>query len=138
MLRSGAVARSNTARRLPDSHRMLPNWANWLMIAPRRARRGDRARELCMTVTGMEHFTILTNELDRTVAFYREHLGLEPGARPAFPFPGAWLYCNGRAVLHVVAGRELPDPPSGVIDHMAFAAAGLGETVRRLDAAAIA
>lgn len=91
-----------------------------------------------MTVTGMEHFTILTAQLDQTVAFYREHLGLEPGWRPAFPFPGAWLYCNGRAVLHVVAGRDVPDPPDGVIDHMAFAAAGLAETVRRLEAAGIA
>ncbi len=91
-----------------------------------------------MTVTGMEHFTILTAELDRTVAFYRELLGLEPGARPAFPFPGAWLYCNGRAVLHVVAGRDVPDPPGGVIDHMAFAATGLATTVERLSAAGIA
>jgi catechol 2,3-dioxygenase-like lactoylglutathione lyase family enzyme len=102
-----------------------------------------------MTVTGMEHFTILTAELDRTVAFYRELLGLEPGWRPAFPFPGAWLYCNdradgtgdgtrGHAILHVVAGRTPPNPPAGVIDHMAFAATGLKVTVARLDAGGIA
>jgi len=102
-----------------------------------------------MTVTGMDHFTILTAELDRTVTFYRELLGLEPGWRPAFPFPGAWLYCNDRAdssgggrsdhaVLHVVAGRGVPNPPAGVIDHMAFSAMGLASTVARLDAAGIA
>jgi catechol 2,3-dioxygenase-like lactoylglutathione lyase family enzyme len=117
---------------------MVPAVANCLIIGQRRLCCGAHAKEQCMTVTGMEHFTILTAELDRTVAFYREHLGLEPGARPDFGFPGAWLYCNGRAVLHVVAGRDLPVPPAGVIDHMAFAAAGLGETVRRLDAAGIA
>ena len=91
-----------------------------------------------MPVTGMEHFTVLTADLDQTLAFYREMLGLEPGWRPPFPFPGAWLYCNGHAVLHVVAGGRVPDPPAGVIDHMAFAATGLAPTVARLDAAGIA
>jgi len=91
-----------------------------------------------MTVSGIEHITILTAELDRTVAFYRELLGLEPGWRPAFPFPGAWLYCNGRAVLHIVAGRAVPHAPAGVIDHVAFSAIGLKSTVGRLAAAGIA
>jgi len=91
-----------------------------------------------MAVTGMEHFTILTAELDLSVAFYRELLGLEPGWRPDFAFPGAWLYCNGRAVLHIVAGRTVPNPPAGVIDHIAFAASGLGPIVGRLAAQGIA
>jgi catechol 2,3-dioxygenase-like lactoylglutathione lyase family enzyme len=85
-----------------------------------------------MAVQGMEHFTILTDDLDRTLAFYREHLGLEPGFRPPLAFPGAWLYAGGHAVLHVVAGRPLPATRTGVIDHMAFAASGLEATVARL------
>jgi catechol 2,3-dioxygenase-like lactoylglutathione lyase family enzyme len=91
-----------------------------------------------MTVTGMEHFTILTADLDRTVSFYRDMLGLESGRRPPFGFPGAWLYCGGHAVLHVVAGGMVPNPPAGVIDHMAFAATGLADTVSRLAAGGIA
>jgi len=91
-----------------------------------------------MAVTGMEHFTILTEQLDRTVDFYRDLLGLEPGWRPDFSFPGAWLYCRDRAVLHLVAGRTVPTPPAGVIDHVAFAAVGLEATVARLRADGIA
>jgi hypothetical protein len=34
----------------------------------------------------------------------------------------------------VVAGRKMPDPPAGVIDHMAFSATGLAATVERLKA----
>lgn len=91
-----------------------------------------------MAVTGMEHFTILTEDLDRTIAFYGDLLGLVPGWRPPLSFPGAWLYCGDRAVLHVVGGAKVPSPPSGVIDHMAFAATGLGGTVQRLAGAGIA
>ena len=39
------------------------------------------------------------------VAFYQDILGFTPGPRPAFSFPGAWLYNDGRAILHVAEGR---------------------------------
>ena len=61
-----------------------------------------------MTVTAVNHFTILTDDLPATLAFYEEHLNLKPGARPAFTFPGAWLYADGGKgpdpILHIVAG----------------------------------
>lgn len=84
------------------------------------------------TILGMNHFTVLASDLDATLGFYCELLGLRSGARPPFDFPGAWLYCGETAVLHVVAGRPLPAQPAGVIDHMAFSASGLAETVARL------
>ena len=43
-----------------------------------------------MTVTAVNHFTVLTDDLPATLAFYEEHLNLKPGARPPFTFPGAW------------------------------------------------
>ncbi len=85
-----------------------------------------------MPATAMNHFTVLTDQLDETVKFYRELLELEPGKRPNFKFPGAWLYSNGQAILHVIAGNKLPEPREGVIDHMAFSATGLIDTVERL------
>ena len=85
-----------------------------------------------MAATGMNHFTILTDRLEETIEFYRDLLGLEPGDRPPFKFPGAWLYANGQAILHVIAGRDLPANRAGVIDHMAFSAAGLIATVDKL------
>jgi catechol 2,3-dioxygenase-like lactoylglutathione lyase family enzyme len=85
-----------------------------------------------MAILGMNHFTVLTDDLDATLAFYCGVLGLRNGHRPPLGFPGAWLYCGEQAVLHVVAGRPLPDPPAGVLDHMAFTAQDLAGTVARL------
>jgi len=87
-----------------------------------------------MSIQAMDHFTVLARDLAATKAFYIELLGFTDGPRPPFDFPGAWLYIGDRAVLHIVAGRPLPDPPAGVLDHMAFGASGLGATVARLRA----
>jgi catechol 2,3-dioxygenase-like lactoylglutathione lyase family enzyme len=86
----------------------------------------------------MNHFTILTDDVERTCAFYRDLLDLHPGWRPPFDFPGAWLYAAGgdQAILHVIGGRKVPPDP-GVIDHMAFTAQGLDATVALLDARGI-
>lgn len=85
-----------------------------------------------MPATAMNHFTILTDQLEETVNFYRDLLELEPGKRPPFKFPGAWLYSNGQAILHVISESNLPKKRAGVIDHMAFSATGLVETVDKL------
>ncbi len=85
-----------------------------------------------MTVTGMNHFTVLTDQLAQTVSFYKEILRLEEGYRPPLKFPGAWLYTEGAAVLHIIAGRPLPEDPAGVLDHMAFSATGLIAVVGKL------
>ncbi|MFZ5557728.1 MAG: VOC family protein [Pseudomonadota bacterium] len=78
-----------------------------------------------MAIQGLNHFTVLTDDLEATRRFYADLLGLREGERPPFGFPGAWLYCGGQAVLHVIASRELPASRAGVIDHMAFSATDL-------------
>lgn len=91
-----------------------------------------------MPVTAMNHFTILTDDLPSTLAFYEEHLNLISGARPPFTFPGAWLYAEGGRgkdpILHIVAGIKKERLVKGVIDHMAFSGKGLAEAVRKLTA----
>lgn len=89
-------------------------------------------------IQGMNHFTVLSDDLERTLRFYVEGLGLVPGPRPDFDFPGAWLYAGDRAILHVVAGRELPTPRGGVLDHMAFSASGLKTVKASLQAMGVA
>jgi catechol 2,3-dioxygenase-like lactoylglutathione lyase family enzyme len=86
-----------------------------------------------MPIARMDHFTILTKNTDETVAFYREMLGFEPGPRPAFAFPGAWLYNDGKAILHVVEKAEIPTG-TGVLDHMAFWGDGLPGYLAKLKA----
>ncbi len=86
-----------------------------------------------MPIEGMNHFTVLAKDLAATRRFYVDILGLQEGYRPDLGFPGAWLYADGQAVLHVVARASLPQPRGGVIDHMAFSAVGLTETVETLE-----
>jgi catechol 2,3-dioxygenase-like lactoylglutathione lyase family enzyme len=85
-----------------------------------------------MAIEGMNHFTILTDDVPGTVAFYRDLLGLEAGARPNFDFPGAWLYASGAPILHIIGGRPKSDLKAGVIDHMAFSAQGLASVLATL------
>jgi catechol 2,3-dioxygenase-like lactoylglutathione lyase family enzyme len=87
-----------------------------------------------MSATAMNHFTILTDDVPRTVRFYRDLLGLTDGARPPLDFPGAWLYAGGQPILHIVGGRPRDELKAGVIDHMAFSATGLSDTLARLAA----
>jgi catechol 2,3-dioxygenase-like lactoylglutathione lyase family enzyme len=83
-------------------------------------------------IQAMNHFTVLSDDLDKTRRFYGELMGLEEGPRPPFRFPGIWFYAGGRPILHVIAGRALPKDPAGVIDHMAFTAHDLPSTAARL------
>ena len=81
--------------------------------------------EMCVGL--LDHYNVSTRKLDDTVRFYEEVLGLKNGPRPPFSFPGAWLYSEGRPVLHLndisTTGKVQP-PDSGVIDHVAFGSRG--------------
>ncbi|WP_166219305.1 hypothetical protein [Pseudomonas atagonensis] len=44
-------------------------------------------------------------------------LGLKPGRRPPFPFPGRWLYQDEQAVVHVI---EQPTFDETALSHIAF------------------
>ena len=86
-----------------------------------------------MAIEGMNHFNVLTDDVEATRRFYVDVIGLTEGERPDLGFDGAWLYAGGRPILHVSKAR-LPDERAGVIDHMAFSATDLRATVKRLEA----
>jgi catechol 2,3-dioxygenase-like lactoylglutathione lyase family enzyme len=86
-----------------------------------------------MAVSGMNHFTILTDDVERTVRFYDDLLGLKAGWRPPLTFPGAWLYAGDQPILHVVGGRPKSELKAGVIDHMAFTGHDLAATLAMLE-----
>ncbi len=90
-----------------------------------------------MPIQRMDHFTILTRDTVATIAFYTDLLGFTPGPRPAFAFPGAWLYNDGKAVLHVVERPEIPTG-AGVLDHMAFWGTDLPGYLAKLKARGLA
>lgn len=85
----------------------------------------------------MDHFTILARDTEQTLDFYRESLGLEPGPPPAFGFPGAWLYNEGKAVLHLIERAAIP-AGCGVLDHIALWGEDLPAQLARLDARGLA
>lgn len=93
----------------------------------------------------LNHFSIRTTDLGATGRFYAQVLGLSVGPRPAFPFPGLWMYRGdhadvGNAVVHII-GMDANDPEglkqylgdrdvsslkgTGAVDHIAFSADGL-------------
>jgi catechol 2,3-dioxygenase-like lactoylglutathione lyase family enzyme len=89
-------------------------------------------------IVGMNHFTVISENEQKTLAFYVDLLGLQVGHRPDLGFPGAWLYAGGpQAVLHVYFDRPVPTQRAGVIDHMAFSAQDLRAVKGRFDAAGV-
>ena len=86
-----------------------------------------------MTVTALNHVNIVTGDLEATRTFYADVVGLIDGDRPSFDFPGAWLYCGREAVIHLAGVDDQPDEGAGVIDHIAFEARGLDDTIGLLE-----
>ena len=101
-----------------------------------------------MPLRTLDHCSIRTVLLKESRAFYIDVLGMDEGERPDFPFPGHWLYVDGRTVVHLV-GVD-PDDPSGLVgylggdidpealdgsgsfDHMAFRATDAPAMIERL------
>src|SRR6201994_4966836 len=89
-----------------------------------------------MQIERMDHFTIVTDRLSETLAFYAM-FGLRAGDRPAFGIPGAWLYASDKPILHVIEVSSMPSARRGALDHMAYHANGLLATTALLDQHAI-
>lgn len=91
-----------------------------------------------MSLSSLDHCSIRTVKLDETRDFYVNILGMVDGDRPDFPFPGAWLYVDGVAVVLIIGvdpndssglasylgGETSADAltGSGAFDHIAFRA----------------
>lgn len=89
-----------------------------------------------VSVGVLDHFNIRTRKLAETVGFYEDILGLEKGARPNFAFPGAWMYSEGKPVVHLVdisRTEEAQKPDSGCVHHVAFVSRGFDGMKQRLE-----
>ncbi len=105
----------------------------------------------------LNHYSIRTTDVGACRDFYAQVLGLTVGPRPAFPFPGAWMYRGehndyANAVVHIIGidknktdglqdylgAREESDlQGTGAIDHIAFNADGLATMLDHLNANAV-
>ncbi|MEO8526499.1 MAG: VOC family protein [Caldimonas sp.] len=89
-------------------------------------------------IVGMNHFTVIAEDRQKTLDFYVGLLGLAEGYRPDLGFDGAWLYGDGtQALLHLYFDRKPPAQRAGVIDHMAFTASDVKAVKTRFDDAGI-
>ncbi|MBO6560286.1 MAG: VOC family protein [Nisaea sp.] len=87
-----------------------------------------------MALKTLDHVNIRTKNLDAMVAWYGRVLDMHPGERPPFPFPGAWLYANGAAMVHLVGVTKDPAPyrPDAQLEHFAIQAEGLADFLAHL------
>ncbi len=59
-----------------------------------------------MKILELNHVAIHVEDVERSVAFYRDKLGFPQLPRPAFDFPGAWFQLGERQELHIIGGRS--------------------------------
>ena len=87
------------------------------------------------TIQRLDHVNVRTAALDAMVAWYGRVLGLAPGPRPDFPFPGAWLYSGELPLIHLAGADTAPgaDPADLRIEHFALSASDLPAFLARLD-----
>jgi len=98
-----------------------------------------------MPLTKMEHYLVLTDDIDATRDFYCEALGMHVGFRPPLGFPGYWVYVGDTPCIHIAewatytahsVSQGVPvssrAPGTGALDHIAFNAHDYEETLERL------
>jgi catechol 2,3-dioxygenase-like lactoylglutathione lyase family enzyme len=99
-----------------------------------------------MPLSHLEHILVQTKDMEATKRWYVEVLGMRAGYTPDFKFPVCWLYIGEQDVIHVTEGgantsanrqaylgqQSEAESGTGVIDHIAFRATGLRETLERL------
>jgi catechol 2,3-dioxygenase-like lactoylglutathione lyase family enzyme len=103
-----------------------------------------------MPLLRLEHYLVLSDDIDATRDFYCDVLGMREGFRPKLGFPGYWLYVGDVPSIHIaewesyaVWTKEVGIPISsrakstGAVDHIAFNASGFDETRARLQARGI-
>ena len=99
-----------------------------------------------MPLGHLQHFLIQSTDMEKTKRWYVDVLGMQEGYTPDFKFPVAWLYVDGKDVLHLTEGgvkvsenrqrylaqTSQAESGSGVVDHLAFHATGLREMMAHL------
>jgi catechol 2,3-dioxygenase-like lactoylglutathione lyase family enzyme len=98
-----------------------------------------------MALTAMEHYLVLTSDLDATRDFYQDALGMTQGFRPPLGFPGYWMYIGSTPVIHIAEWLTYtahsndksipvtaPAESTGAFDHVAFNAEDFEGVVARL------
>jgi len=98
-----------------------------------------------MPLTDINHFLLVSRNLERAKEFYCKVLGMKLAPRPDFGFPGYWLRAGNKICVHLASHRPnrirdtflLKKHPrgttgSGSVDHIAFLAKDPYEIRKRI------
>ena len=90
-----------------------------------------------MLARRVSHVSFAVRDLERSLRFYRDLLGLTPIDRPNFPFPGAWLASGDFQIHLIVVPERMPvgtPPPklTPLANHFAFVVPSFKETAATL------
>jgi len=95
--------------------------------------------ETPMAVQGIDHINLSAagSTFSALRDFYRDALGLEPGARPPLRSAGLWLYAGAAPIVHLVElpdgdGVAAPGAARAGLDHVALRCTDLAQSVERL------
>ena len=99
-----------------------------------------------MPITGINHYLIVSKNLERSRRFYEKVLGMKRAPRPDFGFPGYWMQTGKEICVHLASQKPnrirdrylLKKHPrgthgSGSVDHIAFLARKPFEVKRRIE-----
>lgn len=64
-------------------------------------------------IKGFNHYAIAVADIDKSVAFYHDILGLDILSRPNFDFKGAWIDCSNGIEIHLIEHDKKINPDSG-------------------------
>lgn len=97
-----------------------------------------------MSVETLDHINIVTADLDRAEAFYRDLLLMKtvPAPPPLTPATARWMTDeSGRAILHLnsldaprMFDRSMAPAPTGALHHIALKCTGYDAMTERLEA----
>jgi catechol 2,3-dioxygenase-like lactoylglutathione lyase family enzyme len=87
----------------------------------------------------LDHVNIRTANLREMRDWYVRVLCLKEGWRPAFPFPGAWLYDGDDPIVHLVGVERAPGANAGDLrlEHFALQGDDLEAMRARLQAESV-
>jgi len=91
------------------------------------------AKETQMQLNRLDHVNVKTANLDQMIKWYEDVLGMKSGARPPFPFPGAWMYAGDYPVAHLVGVDSQPAGQDPTLEHFALSATGYASFLENLD-----
>jgi catechol 2,3-dioxygenase-like lactoylglutathione lyase family enzyme len=100
-----------------------------------------------MPLTQLEHYLVLTDDIDATRDFYCKALGMRVGPRPPLNFSGYWVYLGNVPCIHIADWQSYSAhsrttgiamstraPGTGPLDHIAFNAVDYAAVKARLKA----